>query len=126
LNFEEALTAELTMIEGLATKVFPLNAKEGTVPPYIVYLSTEGIQDKSFDGYLITKEVECEINILHSTYREMKDLTKLVMAKVISFQGKSIGNGGPKIQNLSYEKPVELYEKEIKQYRSVIELKLKF
>jgi hypothetical protein len=126
MNFEEALTAELTMVEGLDNKVFPLNAKEGTIPPYIVYLSSEGIQDKSFDGYLITKEVECEINILHSTYREMKDMTKLVLEKIISFQGRSIGETGPLIQNLSYEKPIELYEKDIKQYRSVIDLKLKF
>jgi hypothetical protein len=126
LNFEEALTAELTMVEGLDNKVFPLNAKEGTVPPYIVYLSSEGVQDKSFDGYLITKEVECEINILHSTYREMKGLTKVVLEKILSFQGRTIGEDGPRIQNLSYEKPIELYEKEIKQYRSVIDVKFKF
>jgi hypothetical protein len=126
MNFEEALTAELTMIDGLAHKVFPLNAKEGTVPPYIVYLSSEGVQDKSFEGYLISKEVECEINILHSTYREMKGLTKLVLEKIISLQGRTIGEGGPSIQNLSYEKPIELYEKDIKQYRSVIDVKFKF
>ncbi|RSD21075.1 DUF3168 domain-containing protein [Mesobacillus subterraneus] len=126
MDFEEALTAELTMIEGLANKVFPLNAKEGTLPPYIVYLSSEGLQDKTFDGYLLFKEVECEINILHSTYREMKDLTKVVLGKILSFQGRTIGEGGPRIQNLSYEKPFELYEKEIKQYRSVIDVKFKF
>jgi hypothetical protein len=126
MNFEEALTAELNAVEGLANKVFPLNAKEGTTPPYIIYLSSEGIMDKCFEGYLISKEVECELNILHKKYIGMKNLTKMVLDKIISFQGRKIGEGGPLIQNLSYEKPVELYEKDIKQYRTVIEFKFKF
>jgi hypothetical protein len=126
MTFEEALRAELSSITGLSNKVFPLHAKEGIKAPYVIYLSSEGVRDKSFEGYLGTQEVECEINIIHSTYSNMKSLTKLVLNKIISFQGNYIGGYGPLIQNVSYEKPVELYENEVSLYRCLIDIKVRF
>lgn len=126
MNFEEALRDELSSINSLSEKVFPLNADEGTQAPYIIYVSSEGIQQKTFEGFLNTKEISCEINILHNSYPEMKELTKVVLLKVISFQGRTIGNEGPYVQNLNYQSPVEIYEKEVKLYRSVIDIKVRF
>lgn len=126
MNFDEALRDELGSISELINRVFPLKAKEGMKAPYIVYVSSEGIQDKSFQGYLDSKTVDCEINILHDSYGNMKSLTKEVLAKIISFQDRSIGENGPFIQNVTYERPVELYEKEISLYRCVIDIKVRF
>jgi hypothetical protein len=125
VDFEEALSFELETIDSLSNSVFFLNADEGTKAPYIVCVSSEGLEDKCLEGYLKSKKIDCEINILHSSYRSMKDLTKLVKAKLLSFQGRAIGNGGPFIQNVTYEIPVEIYEKEVELYRSVIDLTVK-
>lgn len=132
MYFEEALRAELNAIDDLTDKVFPLNATEGTKAPYLIYVSSEGVQDKSLQGYLSNKEVDCEINILHESYAGMKDLTKSVLSKILTFQGRSIGGigtlqkGGIFIQNVTYEKPVEIYEQEVDLYRSVTEFKFRF
>lgn len=126
MTFEEALRAELSSISGLSNKVFPLHAKEGITTPYIIYVSSEGIPDKTFEGYLDSKEVECEINIIHNSYSSMKSLTKSVLDKIRSFQGRYIGGYGPLIQNVSYEKPVELYENEVSLYRCLIDIKVRY
>ncbi|KQL54511.1 hypothetical protein AN964_14065 [Heyndrickxia shackletonii] len=126
MDFEEALRAELVTIDGLSNKVFPLNATEGTKPPYIIYVSSEGIQDKTLDGYQSNKEAPCEINIVHNSYENLKSMTKQVLDKIVSFEGRVIGKDGPFIQELSYDKPIELYENEISAYRSVINFTVNF
>jgi hypothetical protein len=124
MNFEEALRAELGTIEGLQNKVFPLNAPEGTKTPFMIYVSSEGIQDKTLQGYLNSKEVDCEIYILADSYTELKRVIKEVLLKITSFPGRVIGDDGPYIQNVTYTPPVELYEQAIKLYRCAFDLKL--
>lgn len=127
MYFEEALTAELETIIDLFDKVFPANATQGINPPYLVYLSSEGVPDKAIkEGYLNIKEVSCELNIIHSDYPKMKELTRSVLAKIRSFQGREIGFDGPFIQNVAYEDPVEIYENEIDSYRCVLNITVKF
>jgi hypothetical protein len=125
MNFEEAFRAELSTITELTNKVYPLNATEGVKAPYVIYMPGEGLQDKTLEGYLASKEVECEINILHDSYGNLKSLAKQVLSKVISFQSRMIGDNGPFIQNVTYEKPVELYESQVFLYRCVIDLKFR-
>ena len=124
--FEEALREELASLPELAEKVFFLNAKEGTLAPYIICVSSDGAKDKTLQGYLESKEVPCEINVLHPNYTGLKSLTSKVIDKLLSFQGRSIGTGGPFIKNVTYEKPVELYEAQINMYRSVFDITVKF
>ena len=126
VNFEEALTAELSALPGLARKVFPLNAKEGTLAPYIIYVSSEGQQDKTLQGYIESKEVECEINIFHPSYAGLKKLTKEVLSLLITFNGRFIGSSeGPFVENVTYDKPVELHENQVSLYRCLIDLKVR-
>jgi hypothetical protein len=126
VSFETALRDELFTIPELAGKVHPLNAPEGTKAPYLVYLSSEGLQDKTLQGYLATKEVSCELNILHSSYANLKALTANVLTVLRSFQSRTIGTNGPYIQDITYEEPVELYEELIKQYRCNINIQVYF
>lgn len=127
MKFEEALEAELTVIAGLNDKVFPLNATKGTPVPYVVYVSSEGLPDKCFDGHLNSREVGCEINILASSYRNLKSLSKLVMDKLISFQGRIIGTDGPTIDNITFDDDSpELYEDQVKFYRKIINITVSY
>jgi hypothetical protein len=124
MYFEEALLVELKALDGF-NKVSPGMVKQGTPAPYLFYLSSE-INDKSLDGYLDSGEVFCEINIVTDKYSQLATLRQLVVNKLISFQGRSIGNSEIFIQNFTYEKPVELYEKEVNQFRCLIDCKFKF
>jgi hypothetical protein len=125
MNFEEALMSELNSIIGLDNKIFPMSAKEGTKPPFIIYVSSEGLQDKTLDGYLTSKELDCEIHVIHSNYSKMKNLTKEVLSKLQTFYGRSIGIDGPFIKSLSYDKPTEVHEKEVGFYRSSFDINVR-
>jgi hypothetical protein len=126
MNFEEALVSELSALTELQNKVFPISASEGTKPPFIIYVSSEGIQDKTLDGYLTSKELDCEIHVIHRNYSNMKSLTKEVLSKLQTFYGRAIGIDGPFIKSLSYEKPTEVHEKEVGFYRSSFDINVRF
>jgi hypothetical protein len=125
MNFEEALQYELDTITGLDGKVFPFGTSEGVKPPFVIYVSSEGVEDKTLDGYLNSKEIECEIHVINSRYGTMKALTKEVLSKLQTFYGRSIGVDGPFIRSLSYEKPTEVHEKEVGFYRSSFDIRVR-
>ena len=126
MDYEPALRLELMAVTGLNNKVFPNVAPPNTVTDYAVYKSSEGQQEKSLNGYLQTKSVDTELNLITSTFANLKTLEKAVIAKLISFQSRAIGTGGPFIQNISYEKPIELYEPLPKLYRAIINIQVYF
>jgi hypothetical protein len=130
MTFEEALRSEVSSVSGLASKVFPLLARSQNqsllAAPYVAYVSTEGLQEKSLEGYDASRRVSCEIHVVQTSYTSMKSLTKLVMAKILTFQSRVIGTGGPYIQNVTYQEPVELYDDEPKLYRCVIQYEFYF
>lgn len=125
LDFEPALRQELIAIPEVHNRVYPLDAPEATKHngvPYIIYSSSEGLRDKAItEGYLSSKEVRGEINVIAERYSEMKAITKKVIAILLSFPGRQIGSGGPYIDDLTYEMPVELYEVQAALYRCPIE-----
>lgn len=124
MTFEEALGKELEGIEGLSEKVFPLNAKEGTKAPYLIYVSSEGLYNKDLEGYQDTKEVSCEVNTLNTRYDNMKALGKAVFNKLKSFEGREIGIDGPYIQEVIFDDNCpEVYEEQVKLYRKIINVR---
>lgn len=125
LNFEEALVVELSSIPSFANKVFPLYAVEGTEPPFIVYISSDGEQTLYLDGFAETRDIRCELNIIDANYTDMKENSKLVIDKITSFFGRSIGGiDGPFIKSISYEQPDEMHDKEYGFYRCSIDMRL--
>lgn len=124
MTFDEALRDELSLLDGLANKVFPLHATEGTKAPYVIYVSSEGLRDKILDGYLGSGVISCEINILQTSYSGLKTLSKYVIEKIISFQGRTIG-AGPFIKDVTYQTSPAIYEKEVNLYRTVLDIKVR-
>ena|ERR1700752_4418808 len=121
MNFEEALRYELIQIGGMANKVFPLFSKEGVIPPYIVYISSEGVFTRTFSGYHVDKEIDCELHVVASTYQSMKTLLKQVINCIQSFQGRIIGDN-LFCYEVKFEMPEEFYEEELNLYHSVFEI----
>jgi len=124
LDFEQALTEELKTISELQNRVYPLDSPEATKHngvPYLIYASSEGLRDKTLSGYLDSKEVQGEVNVIAERYADMKAITKQVIALLIDMEGRQIGTGGPCIAELTYQMPVELYEPQPDLYRCMIE-----
>src|SRR5690606_3217360 len=113
MSFEPALVQELRSITALGGRVYPLFAPEAVKKngvPYLIYASSEGLRDKSLGGYLDSKEVRGELNIIAERYADMKAITKQVVALLMGFEGRRIGTDGPYIEEVTYQMPVELYE----------------
>lgn len=124
-SFESALTEELESITALGGRVYPLDAPEATKHngvPYLIYGSSEGVRDKSLDGYMQSKQVNAEINIIADRYEVMKAITKQVVALLVGMMGRKIGTDGPTIHDLEYQQPMELYENQPNLYRCVVEV----
>lgn len=123
MSFEKALREEL---EKLIPNVFPLYAPEGTAPPYCVYVSSYGEKDLALEGYLNTREVDVTIHIVGSTYSDMKTYTNIVLDKLITFQGMTMGTDRIAIQSIHYRKPQEMTEPDQYQAHSWVDLKFRY
>jgi len=124
MDFDEALIAELDSITALGGRIYPLFAPEATKHngvPYLIYASSEGLRDKSLDGYMLSKALQGELNIIARRYGDMKAITKQVVAILMSFEGRQIGTNGPYISEITYQAPVELYEPQPDLYRCLVE-----
>jgi len=124
-DFEQALQEELTnAIPALGGRVYPLFAPEATKHngvPYLVYASSEGLRDKTLGGYLKSKEVRGELNIITERYSDLKAITKQVVALLIGMEGRQIGTDGPFIEGVTYQMPVEMYESQPDLRRCLVE-----
>jgi len=114
MSFETAMVTELNSIPELHSKVFPLKAPDSAKVPYAVYESSEGIPTKTMGGYQSGKPVEMELNVVAGTYSSLKQVTAAVVAKLISFEGRSIGTDGPFIQEFTLRDSDEFYNRETK------------
>ena len=125
MTFEAALRAELVTIPDLQDKVFPIRAPEGTEAPYLIYLTSPGEYDKSFEGWHKNKAVAVELNIIHNSTTKLRALTREVMALVMTFEGKALGETGPVVDEIVFEgDSVEMYEPQADLYRKVINMRI--
>ena len=125
MTFEAALRSELVTISGLSNKVFPIRAPEGTEAPYLIYTTSVGEYDKSLDGWHKSKSVAAELNILHNSITKLRALTREVMALVMTFEGKTLGETGPVVDEIVFEgDSVEMYEPQADLYRKVINMRI--
>lgn len=122
MNFEESLVYELEAIAGLGGRVFPQTAKEGTEPPFVVYISSEGEEIQTLDGYIGITEISADLSVIGKSYEEMKAFTKVVLDRLQTFYGRKIGVDGPNILSFSYLEPVESFDEEMEYHRSTIQI----
>ena len=116
---EKALRYELNKVSELENKIFPMNAPEGQKPPYLVYI-TRKKPLKDLGG--VTEDRECYLilNILCSSYFEMKDITKKIEDIIIKFPLKIIGEENLYIQDIDITDISESYEEQLKLHRGII------
>lgn len=125
MNFEAALAQELDTITDLGHRIYPLSSPEtpyDLTKSYCIYVSSEGIRDKEVsDGYLSSRSVHAEINVIAPRYGDVKSVSASVIDLLIGFEQRQIGTDGPFIQEINYQMPMEFYEEAPKLYRCLIE-----
>jgi len=129
MTFEAALAQELKTIGVLGGRVYPLAAPEanrnkGT--PYVIFVSSEGLRTKTLDGYQSGKTVPGEINVISDDYNELRSVTAAIVELLVGMEQRTIGSGGPFIQEVVYQEPRELYEEAPKLYRCLIDFEVYF
>jgi hypothetical protein len=125
MNFEEALVVEFDSISLITGKVFPLYTGEGIDPPFLVYVSSEGLYDRTLTEFFETRTIECEIHIVGNDYEELKAIEREVIAKIISFSNRVLGGTGPLIKSVGYDQPEEMYEGETNLYRASFDMRVR-
>lgn len=122
MDFEEALRNELSAITALTNKVFPVNVTEGIKAPYVVYVSSDGIQEKTLTGFAPYKDINLTLYIVASSYADMKVYSNAVIAQLQSFLGRYIGGAsGVYVRDVDYTKVDEQYFQDLFLYQCTID-----
>lgn len=119
---EKALRYELNQIPEITNKIYPTNAPEGKEPPYLVYILSRYEQTKTLTEIKNNIEASYLLNVLASSYAQMKEITKKVKDKVLTFHQRNIGTEGIFIVDLTINNISETYEHELKLYRGIIDI----
>lgn len=121
MDFETALFNELNPITGIG-KVFPLKVIDGVKPPFTVYESSDGVQEKTLTGFVASTEIDGTLWVVTTSYSSMKTVSRAVISKLQSFQGRVIGGtGGVFVYDLKYEKVKELYDDNTQFYQAMLD-----
>lgn len=126
MNFEEALTYELQAVSGLSNKVFPQKAEENLLPPFLVYLSSDGEAIMTLSGPTDMTELTCGIHIWAESYEQLKDYTKMVINRLKSFFQRNIGQNGPYIKSISHTEPTEDIDNNTNFHISSFDIRVRF
>jgi hypothetical protein len=126
MDFEQALTYELQAITGLTGRVFPQKAAENFLPPFVVYISSEGEQIMTLSGPTDMTELTCEIHINAENYEQLKSLTKSVLDRLKSFLQRNIGQNGPYIKSISNTEPTEDIDNNTNFHLSSFDIRVRF
>lgn len=119
---ETALRYELTqVIPELTDQIYPTNAPEGVLGPYLVYARISTRKTKTLEGYTDKEALSYMFSVMANKYSEMKSLTKKVEDLLISMPKTSIGTQQIYIEDLDINNITEQYEHALKVNRGIID-----
>lgn len=124
---EKELRYELeNRIPELDGAIYPTNAPEGAVKPYLVYarISTEKI--KTLDGYTDNQALSYMFSIMAKRYSDMIAVRDKVEVMLMSFPQTAIGESNTFVEDVSINNIDEQYEHELGVNRGVIDFTIYF
>jgi hypothetical protein len=121
MDFEQALTAELSAIPGLESKVFPIVAPQVTAGPYLTYTLENNERVQSLTGHDGLVQSRYQLDLFHASYAGLKALKKAVIQNLKTLNLRNIGGTGPYIQQVEILSELEAYEESVKLYKGIIE-----
>jgi hypothetical protein len=126
MDFEQALVYELNTISGLSGKVFPQTAEEGTLAPFIVYISSDGEKIMTLSGPTNLTELVCEIHLATESYEQLKTLSKAVQDRLRSFFQRAIGENGPYIKSIGLSEPIEDHDTTTNYHKCTLDIRVRY
>jgi hypothetical protein len=126
MDFEQALVYELSTINGISGKVFPQAAEEGTLAPFVIYISSDGEKIMTLSGPTNMTELSCEIHVVTESYEQLKSLTKAVLDRLRSFFQRAIGENGPYIKSISHVEPIEDLDTSLNYHKSSFDIRVRY
>lgn len=120
---ETALRYELTQaIPELNNQIFPTNAPEGAVGPYLVYARITTEDTKTLDGYTGRGAISYMFSVMAKKYSDTVDMRNKVKELLLSLPKRNIGKDGSFfIEDLSINNITEQYEHELGVNRGIID-----
>jgi len=120
---EKALKYELeTNIIELVGNVYPTNAPETSIKPYLVYTRINTKDDKTLGGYTGTGALSFMFSIMATKYGDMKSITTKVVNLIKTFIGTGIGvDNSIHVQDIEINNVSETYEPLLLVNRGIID-----
>lgn len=126
MDLEQGLTVELSSISGLAQKVFPISAEQGTKAPYLTYTLGTANRTMILTGYDGLVETQFQLDLYHQTYSGLMSLKKLIIQAIKTLAQRNLGDSGPFIQQAELINEFETYEDAVKLYKAVLEVEIDY
>jgi hypothetical protein len=125
MYIEEAIVTELSAITGLTSKVFPIEAQQGTATPYLTYRVNGGERARTLIGHDGLVTANYQLDAFHTTYSNVLALRRLILTELKTWERTNLGSSGPYIQGCTItEEPVETYDDETSLFQSTIDIQL--
>ena len=119
---ETALRSELMrVIPELNNAIYPTNAPEGALKPYLVYARISTKKIKTLEGYTNKQALSYMFSVMAIKYSDMKSLTKKVEDLLISLPKKNIGTQLIYIEDIDINNISETWENELVVNRGIID-----
>ena len=109
-------------IPALTNSIYPTNAPEGVLKPYLVYARISTRKIKTFQGYEDKEAVSYMFSVMATKYSEMVNLRKQVETMLLGLAKTNIGVlEDTYIEDIDINNIDEQYEHELKINRGIID-----
>ncbi|MDF2608928.1 MAG: hypothetical protein K0R92_402 [Lachnospiraceae bacterium] len=125
---EKELRYELiNSISELTNSIYPTNAPEGVLKPYLVYSRINTNKIKTLDGYTNKQALSYMFSIMAQKYGDMITVRDKVEQLLLSLPQRVIGDGGSiLVEDLTINNIDETWESELKVNRGIIDFTIYF
>ncbi|MCE5226704.1 MAG: hypothetical protein LLG05_12710 [Porphyromonadaceae bacterium] len=120
---EKALRYELSnTIPELLNSIYPTNAPEGVLKPYLVYARINTRKVKILEGYTDKQELSYMFSIMATKYSDMINIRTKVENLLLSLPKRNIGSDGSiYVEDLTINNIDETWENELNVNRGIID-----
>lgn len=122
---DQAIKTALEPIEGLASKVYPLEGLKNATAPFVFYLRLSGDEDDALDGPTGLLTASFEINCVARTYAELIALCGGVRPVLQQLQGREFPGLLIERAKVRQQSP-DLKETEVNLYRRMYVLQINY
>jgi hypothetical protein len=125
---EKELRYELIhAIPELNNSIYPTNAPEGVLRPYLVYTRINSDRVKTLEGYTDKQKLSYMFSVMSVKYADMITVRDKVEQLLLSLPQRTIGDGGSiYVEDLTINNIDETWESELKVNRGIIDFTIYF